>query len=203
MLKLAGEFIEGQLTDHLAELDAHIRSGYEILKIGEYWTPGMEGQANTGINMVADTLYTAPLLIARDITIDRIACHVATADAGKNARIGIYKDSGSFVPDELLLDAGAVSVGTTGVKAITVDQKLVKGLYWTAIVSDGTPKVVVTHCDRGSVLSPYRPTTFAYNRGDWKKAFTYAALPDPFGSGGGWANSTGVFKIAIRIVSLD
>ena len=195
-------FLQAILT-HKAELDAHTRNAYQVLKVGEYWIPGMEGQANTGISMVADTLYVAPLLIARDLTIDRLACHVTTADVGKNARLGIYKDNGAFAPDELLLDAGTVSVGAIGIKTVVAAQALVKGLYWTAIVTDGVPKVVVTHCDRGILINPLRPTTFAYNRGDWKKALAYGVLPNPFGAGGGWADSIGVFRVAIRIASLD
>ncbi len=36
MLKLAGEFIEGQLADHQAALDAHTKNLGEVVRTGEY-----------------------------------------------------------------------------------------------------------------------------------------------------------------------
>ena len=107
MLKLAGELIEGQLADHLASLNAHIHSPFEIFTVGKY-RQNWIGTTTTQ-NIAADTIYAVPLIVPRDTTFDRIAVEVTTAAAaGKDARLGIYTDDGAGYPGSPVLDAGTV-----------------------------------------------------------------------------------------------
>ena len=76
----------------------------------------------------------------------------------------------------MLLDAGEMSVATTGVKTITINQQLTKGIYWLAVVSDGAPTLLGK-----SVLTPVHNLSGGDPMPGWARAFTYAALPDPVG----------------------
>ena len=199
MLKLAGEFVEGQLADHMAELDAHTYNRLEKLVPGYYMLAyGMGSTASTFV-MVVDRLYAVPFVAARAMTVDRIAMAVTVEGAGgTKARLGIYASGSDGQPAALVLDAGEVAVDGAGVKAITINQSLTKGLYWLACVSDGTP----------TVRSHYAiPTPYGIHAG-WTGvistvyvAHTYGVLPDPFGVA--TADTANAVYIALRLASLD
>jgi len=201
MLKLAGEVLEGQLADHMASLDAHTKSHRELFRTGEYMMPFVLSRYSISQTaMIADTLYAVPFLVVRDMTVDRIAVNVITLDSGKSARMGIYKDGTNLYPGSLLLDAGEVSVATGGVKAITIDQALAKGLYWLAIVSDGTPlNRILTYADTILGIN----STHVNSQTGWSIGHTYAALPDPFTAGGSMEADTLKFCVCLRLKTLD
>lgn len=201
MLKLAGEFIEGQLADHLAELDAHLKGGItDILRTGEYshFLPGTIRSAT--LLLTANVLYAHAFLVPRDITVDRIAVDVQALAASKSLRLGIYNNGTNLYPGSLLLDAGTVSVNTTGVKAVTIDRALTKGLYWLAMVGDGTPSLDGTY-PHLNVLG-HLSTNFAKLNTGWEVAHTYGVLPDPYTAGGSFSDKV-LASIALRIASLD
>lgn len=201
MLKLAGELLEGQLADHIACLDAHIKSPREVFRTGEYMMPFVLSRYTiTQTAMVANTLYAVPFLAARDMTVDRIAVYVVTLDSGKSARMGIYNDGTNLYPGSLLLDAGEVSVGSAGIKAITIDQSLTKGIYWLVIVSDGTPTVrVLSYADTLLGLN----SVHTYGQTGWSVSHSYAALPDPFTADGSLVTDTIKFCVCLRLKTLD
>ena len=184
MLKLAGEFIEGQLADHIATLDAHTKNIYEIMRTGEYYTNSF-GYNNIFV-LGANTLYGIYLLIARDVTIDRIACDV-TAQAGQKIRMGIYKNGTNLYPGDLLDDSGEITLSGTGVQVITIDPaiSLTKGIYFFTIVSNGTPTIKSAIAYRGDIpVLGVKATTLSNTAHGWSVAHPYAALPDPFTAGG-------------------
>ena len=203
MLKLAGELIEGQLADHIARLDAHTKNILETLKTGEYYGATPHGPP-LSTAMTANRLHAMPFLVARDITIDRIAIQVTALAAGASARLGIYNLGTNLTPGTLLLDAGEVSVATTGIKAIVIDQALTKGIYFLVVVTDGTPSTYAfdESGDPLTVQLGYSSTYFLRTRHGYYKSHTYAALPDPFGT----ASDLGTFNcpaVVVRIASLD
>jgi len=200
MLKLAGELLEGQLADHIARLDAHTKNPREVGRTGEYIQPFvLAGSYLTQTAMVANTLYAVPFLAARDMTVDRIAVNVITVASGKSARMGVYKDGTNLYPGSLLLDAGEVSVDTGGVKAITINQALPKGLYWLTIVSNGTPTIRTIYYPHTILGINSAHTSFQVG---WSVSHSYAALPDPLTAGGG-ITVDHPFCIALRLASLN
>lgn len=87
--------------------------------------------------MVPGTLYALPFIVGETTPFDRIACVVQTAEAGMVVRLGIYKSS-RLVPSTLVVDAGSMSVGTTGVKEFTINTTLSPGLYWIVALTNST-----------------------------------------------------------------
>ena len=191
------------MVAHQAELDAHTRNIYAVLRTGQYFVPFPVSGSTTKLTLYANSLDAHAFPVPRDLTIDRLAVQVATAAAGKKVRIGIYKNGANIYPGELLLDAGEVDVGTLGVKTIIVDQALTKGLYWLAFTSDGTPglRALFHH------FSPIGldATEFGKIYTGWYKTVTYGALPDPFPSGGGREKTTNkcFYMVFARLKSLD
>ncbi len=200
MLKLAGEFIEGQLADHMADLKAHMDDACRMHRTGRMY---IGGGANPE-TLAANTLYAGSLFLARAMTFDRICVDVTVAAAaGKKARVGIYNDGTNLYPGSLILDAGEVAVDSTGLKAININQKLVAGLYWVACVSDGTPTVnSATWNPNKWILGGTEATGYLAARA-WFVAFTYAALPNPFTAGGSLDASNWRCYGVLRVASLD
>jgi len=203
MLKLAGELIEGQLADHVARLDAHTINLYEQFAVGQY-LPLPLVYISYDLTMVQYRLYATYIVVARDMTFDRIAIDIETLDNGKDIRLGIYNCNSSLEPSSLVQDCGTVDTDSTGLKAITLDPavSLTKGRYFLAAItdSDGVAKVVnATPYSGGLGLS----TNFDRARTGYqvtKTATEFAALGDPFGA----ANlDTASPVIGLRVESLD
>lgn len=150
---------------------------------------------------VANSLYASPIVVPRDMTVDRIAIQVTTADAGKIARLGLYTDNGNFYPANLVIDAGTVSCDAVAVVAATINVKLPQGIYWGVAVSDGTPTLEVVYpCQSRTGQSTFAKT--GNYSGYIKAAVGSGALPNAFPSGA--SIDTQYFRaICLRILSLD
>jgi len=147
-----------------------------------YYTGIINGLALTTLAMTANRLYAIPFLCSEPLKIDQIAINVTTLAAG-SARLGVYADDRLIRPGRLVLDAGEVDTGATGVKTLSVTLDLLrKQLYWLAIVANAAPTVRAPAA--GSCYPIYGVDsslgtavgTHIY------RAFTYGALPDPFGT---------------------
>ena len=170
------------ITGHKTDLDAHTRNMYSALRTGEYFGPQPHWGATTVKTLTASYLYAYAFPVPRDVTIDRLAVKVQTADPDKKVRIGIYNDGTNIYPGTLLLDAGEVDAGTVGVKVITIDQALAKGLYWLSSITDGTTTGLRPLYTLAVPLG-LDPTDFGKLYYRWQKDQTYGALPDPFPAG--------------------
>lgn len=185
---------------HEDDLDAHIRSPWQVLRTGEYYLSHfITAFSSAGVAIAANTLYAVPFLVARNITVDRIGLQVAASAAG-NIRLGIYGDGTNLYPGALTLDAGTIDCSTTGAKVITINQALTRGVYWLAFVSDVTPTLYqVGGAGRFGFLGG--GANLQTTNCSWSVSFTYAALPDPFTAGGSFDSNT--WWIGVRVASLD
>jgi len=188
--------------NHNADLDAHMADFYQQREVGQYHSLPGKFSGTTDVQ-VANRFSTLPFFTPRTITVDRIAVHVTTADAGKSIRLGIYEDT-DFNPVDLLLDAGEISAGATGVIAATIDQVLTKGNWWLVCVSDGTP--TLRGFDRGNTpltrMGIMTASAFDYTYVRKYVDDSYGALSATFPAGIALATGTGPL-IAVRIASLD
>lgn len=130
-----------QIIDKRVILNRFDRPGHPLRTTSWYGAQiGSGGVSSSGFTPVVDRLYFTPFYSWQRRTYDRIGVYVATLAAGANARLGIYEGNVDRVPIDLLLDAGEVSVATTGAKELTISTELApRRLYWLAFVSDGTP----------------------------------------------------------------
>lgn len=190
------------IASHIADLDAHTKNWFEVILAGHYRT--LNRAPTDTIGLVVDTLYAAPMILARAMTLDRIAIRVTTLDAGQIARLGIYRDNGAFAPGELILDAGTVSVAANGDKAITINESLPKEVYWLVVVSDGTPTVARSSGDNLLSMQLFGlDGGLASNiNGGYTVAFAFGALPANF-PGGAALSAAFASIVAWRPGSLD
>mgnify|MGYP000403913187 CR=1 FL=1 len=106
----------------------------------DLYHPSLNDYLISTFNAVADTIYFVPFLATAGTTYNRIGIDVTSANGGATARLGIYKaDSSSGGPGTLVVDAGTVSVGTTGIKEITISETLDDVKYFLCVISDGGP----------------------------------------------------------------
>jgi hypothetical protein len=104
------------------------------------------GQYHAGINaadmataaVAANALDMLPFYVPVAQTFDRIAINVTTAAAG-NARLGVFADDGTVYPSSLIVDAGEVDTGATGIRWLSISLSLIPGLYWLARIHNATP----------------------------------------------------------------
>jgi hypothetical protein len=83
------------------------------------------------------TLYLSPFVLGATATATSLRFEGLTAHSGRTARLCIYSNvAGQDYPGALLLDAGTVSIATTGLKIITISQSLPAGTYWLGIVAN-------------------------------------------------------------------
>lgn len=183
---------------------------YSAVVSGLYF--GTPFLTQSGSLATKDTIFATPLWINAPISVDRIAVKNETAgDAGSVARLGIYSDDGTGgYPGALLLDAGTVSITSTGVKEITISQALTAGAYWLvgAIQGTGTPALT-----NAGGASGFTSGFFGQwlNSGDffsnatsgspvigWSQASVTGALPANFTTSKTYQRSA--FKIALRAV---
>ena len=186
---------------HEVDLDAHTYNFYDIYRTGEYIPRVPVGSNSITTSLIADYLYVSLFVVARDITIDRLAIQVTTLEAGKSCYLGIYSNGTNMYPGTLLQDYGTVSVAATGVVAASADQALTKGLYWLAILSNNAGTLRVRGTSYAVSSFALSSTAFETMRNGWYKGQAYGALPATFPAGGSLGTNTqGIFP---RIKSLD
>ena len=142
----------------------------------------LSGSDHVGLGLSADILYATPFLVSQRRTIDSIQIYVTGAGAGgTQARLGIYASDSNLYPSDLILDAGLVSVATTGAKTIAISQVVSPQLLWMGVVTDGTPTIIAIGSNSYWSLLGIAVSTFYTH---WQVAHVFGALPDPFTGGG-------------------
>lgn len=166
----------------IANVASQVPSGPGVYP-GRYWG-GIS--TNTGgsatLVMAANTIYANCIHVPRPLTFTRIGIEVTVLSAG-NARLGLFTCGTDGAPGTLLLDAGTVSTGTTGIKEITISQTLQPGYYWAVVVGDATPTIrgLGQNAFDIGILGVSAPATVD---AAITKSFSYAALSgaSPFGT---------------------
>jgi hypothetical protein len=194
--------VDALIAAHAADLSAHIRDLREIWRTGTYMPSLLfpNDWIHDSIALVANQLEVIAYPVIRKITFDRIAIYVGAAGAaGTKARLGIYQDDGNCYPSTLVLDAGTVDVDGTGLKVIVIDQQLDKGLYWLAVISNGTPSLWGLNDSYLGIFGGISNIHLHYSA--WYKASAYNGLASSFPAGATEQNH--LLNIALRVLSLD
>ncbi len=158
-------------------------------RVGYYRPPSTGGTATGSYAWAQDYMFAVPFIVGRTITFDRIAVHTLNDGGGTcNMRLGIYGTTNG-APGALVLDAGVLAInGAVGIKALTISQSLTPGLYWLAGAqgtytgaTDALSSIDVAFwvLPQGGITdTDFRSPPFGWVL----RAFTYAALPDPWGT---------------------
>ncbi len=122
--------------------------------LNSHFMPGWWFRTRSTKVLVASRAEYIPIYFSARVHVDEISIRVTGAGAGGTiARLGLYTNGGQVaIPSVLITDYGTVSVASTGVKTITIDQTLNIGLYYLVVVSDGTP--TIESIDRTVPFSP-------------------------------------------------
>jgi len=171
---------------------------WQAVRPGSYYG----GAGSNTQSIYANRLYATYLAVPRGVMVDRIGVVINEAAVGGSLRMGIYRDDNlDTYPDSLVLDAGAIDVGTTGEKTIEMSQHLEGGIYFLAFISDATPKLWLQadprwRCPMG------QGAAVGYYANVWQvNSHAYGPLPDPFPAGAVGVNDE--WQIAVRVASVD
>ena len=187
------DYASALLTKHQAEQLQKLRTG------AYYITNFLTTFSSAGKAITANRLYAIPFFISRPMTADRIGVQVATLAAG-SLRLGLYADGVNLYPGALLLDAGVVDTGTTGLKELTINQALSSGLVWLAMLANAAPSLYqVGGANRMDLLGS--PTGLDTANAAWYVAQTYGALPNPFPAAG--SLDPDLWWLGLRFSSMD
>lgn len=150
-----------------------------------YLAPGITMTA--GVTLAsANVLYATPFLAFAAQTFTKISIDVTAAAAGASCELGIYANTGGK-PGALLVDAGNVSVATTGIKEITgASIPLTPGWWWEAVVCNGTPGLITFGASGAGGGSPWQMGYLSLGSSPnlaYAVSQTYGALPSTFGAG--------------------
>lgn len=161
---------------------------------------GVPGLALTTMAAVANTLYSVPIWLRKGESLAGLGLWVTTGAASSAGRFGLYTyNPATGFPDALLWDAGTIATTTNGAAAFAASGAPyivpATGWYMVAVVFNGTPTVTATSI--GQTRAQYLgyppgnpgslPSGVAVTR-----AFTYAALPNPFGGTPAFATGNAV-----------
>lgn len=188
-------------TNHAAHhnaLAAAVNSLIPRRVSGRYYDGALYSNAG-GTTPMSGTLYYQPFVVPEAITVDRICIEVTAATASTNAYLGIYSDDGTIKPGALLLNAGSVDTGTTGVKELTISQALPVGWYWlVALVGAGTFRALTIAGAYPTIGNTVNTATQA--AWGWSEARTYAqGLPNPATPTGQTTFATTVGRVQVRV----
>lgn len=164
---------------------------------GRYHT-GLYVPSSSTMTVIANRLYFLPFEIRSKETWTEIGIEVTTASAG-NARLGIFRiDMATGEPGDLVLDAGTVDTGTTGLKpADPISQELDTGFYARGVVFNATPAVRRGNTDAPWWAGAASPSLFGAST---YKVFTFGALPSSAAGSIIYTGGFGIPMVWLRIV---
>jgi hypothetical protein len=148
---------------------------------GVWFTHSISGGPYTYINLTANTLYAFNILIPIKTQISAMGFTLYSPSSA-NVRMGIYADNGNEYPGSLLWDSGTINLSGLMYPQANVSLTLEPGLYWLAIVSDGSPSVQQT-TDLGLCLIRPEVPTPSGQVNVYQVGYTFGPLPSTFPSG--------------------
>jgi len=113
------------------------QGGFQSSATSLYPGWGLSASSASTFVLTTSRVYYAAFVVGQSTTFTKIGILVTTLQAGKVARLGIYNWSGGK-STTLVLDAGTVSLGTSGTSEITISQTLSAGVYSLAIIADSS-----------------------------------------------------------------
>src|SRR6185436_16017050 len=117
-----------------------------------------------------------------DVTFDQAAIEVTGSAAG-NARAGLYAVGTDGLPGAQVHDFGEFDTSTTGTHTLTISDAVTMGWYYLAVVAGNA--IAVHAASTRPALLGYTASNGTTAECTYFRSFTYAALPDPWGTPSG------------------
>lgn len=150
--------------------------------IDEVYYPQSNGGVSVGTAALAtNRIMAVPFYCNEDATATKIGFNVTTGtgSASDLYRLGIFENSGGL-PSDLVVDAGEISVETTGEKEITISQALsARTWYWLALQTNAASATVTAYSTSGQ-LGGFGITSGSGNGGILRITRTYDVMPATF-----------------------
>lgn len=193
--------VTAQSIADLASAAAAVPSDFQpAIVTGNYYYPKYMA-FSTSVAYLGNVLSAVPIWFSHTETWTRIGMNVLTADAGKSVRFGLYANGTDNLPGALVADLGTISLTATGYIELTISQSLTANtVYWIAAVADTDGTLPTAEVDLwyfaasggttlfstyGGILGypqPLDPSAASLITVPVVRAFTYAAMPDPWGT---------------------
>lgn len=132
---LAPPFAISDITGLQAELDAPKASGgFRKWWPGWYYGPPAADYAQRLSSASTGTQYWVPLWVPKTVDVDRISLTITNGvPAGPTVTLMIFNSDANDFPKDLVLTAGTIDPTSDGVKIITIDQTLTRGMWWLSM----------------------------------------------------------------------
>jgi hypothetical protein len=151
--------------------------------------PSLAGGGLSAGNVSRSLMIAAPPIhVSMRATINTIICECTTGVASVVARLGLYRIGADGLPSSLVIDAGTVSLATTGLKSLTFTAiTLEPGLYFPVMQCTGgaaDPGVRMMATNDAVLMSQYgAPVATPFSAPeDWLYVPNAVALPGTFGA---------------------
>ncbi len=151
---------------------------------GRYYLGPVHQDGTSAHNLAKNEMTAHPFYVPYKHTYDRIAVYVTVMEPAAIARLGVYEhDESTLLPGVLALDAGTVSIATTGTKEIAMSLQLTPGWYWLAVSTstNGTGQLQGSGTLKGPGLLGYNNANPVAQYYFVSRSLVYGVLPDPFG----------------------
>jgi hypothetical protein len=153
---------------------------------GRYYVEAQHASTATSTSSISPSLSYFVFILLENVNITEIAFQVTSAaSVSSTCKVNIYdSDPTTLLPRNKLLTDQTVAIDTTGIKSVSAILSLKAGLYYVALVRNGSSVGLSTKANNailGSVLGlgAITPTT-TNNVGTRLTTFNYSnSLPDP------------------------
>ena len=150
-----------------------------FMMVPQFYTTITGGNAS-----VNGTLVAVAFSLSEAQTLTSIGTLVNSGGGtGSLTRFGIYNDSNGY-PGSLVADYGTIPSTGTGRQSATISQALGPGIFWAAIVTQGTPSPLPNYIQSNFIGGMAKSSNFNHVFGAWSITGVTGSLPNPFTAGG-------------------
>lgn len=107
-----------------------------------YWWPGLTLTGYGNASIFANYIYLCQFVVTTETDFTGLAVYVGAGVGGSNVRLGIYNASDTWAATTIVVDSGAISTATGGIKTYAGSFTLPPGNYYTAILADANPTIL-------------------------------------------------------------
>ena len=150
-------FVRPQPTGYQVAEDIRREPRHSVYTAGNFYGPrhAAPGVVANGVGLIM----ASPFWVDAAFTADRIIAQITAGNPTAVVRLGIWGNSATDTPGNLLLDAGTIDASAaTSTTAATISYGFVPGLYWLSAVPQVAAATLKTVGI--SVLVPVAATTF-------------------------------------------